>query len=207
MTWLKWWLTPTTEFNSGLMSPMSQVCHGWHHPITLMEMDCQAFLFVKLWVLWAGYHTGTWGPVQFRNPLETTISSTSSIFRKGTCGGSLVSPPSSLGPQRICPIMKQFASDQLGVKNSMVQQDLFTEALSILELPGTCRGMKCYVESGCCSRMQRPVEWWADNCQKLLIHSLVPKSDHPLCSERTCLYNYFFPSKLFANPLKSTSQN
>lgn len=33
---------------------------------------------------------------------------------------------------------------------------------------------------------------WAEHCQKLLINSLVLKSDHPLCSERSYLYNYFF---------------
>lgn len=38
-------------------------------------------------------------------------------------------------------------------------------------------------------------------------HSLVPKLDHPLWSEQSYLYNYFFfSSKLFANPLKSNSQ-
>lgn len=40
----------------------------------------------------------------------------SSIFREGTCGGSLVSPPSPLGPQWICPIMKQFAMISQGLK-------------------------------------------------------------------------------------------
>lgn len=82
VTWLKWWQTLTMEFNSGLMSPMSQVCHGWHHPNTFMEMGWKAFLFVKLWVLWTGYHTGTGDSVQFINPLETRISSTSLYLEK-----------------------------------------------------------------------------------------------------------------------------
>lgn len=52
--------------------------------------------------------------------------------------------------------------------------------------------------------MQRSVVWWADNCQKLLINCLVPKSDHPLCSERSYLNNYFFPAKSLPTHWKVT---
>lgn len=124
------------------------------------------------------------------------------IFRKGTCGGQLVSPPSPLGPQWIWPVMKQF--DQLGVKNSTVQQSLSWVWVWLFQIPAeegeskgiiwqcyreietwvlihariclfmegspfhfgaakTCSGRKCYVKSGCCLRMQRPVVWWTAN--------------------------------------------
>lgn len=113
---------------------MSQVCHRWHRPKTCMEMGWQAFLFVRLWVLWTGYPTGTGGPVQLGNPLENRIAPTSPVFRKGACGGSPVSHSSPPGPQ-IRPIMKQFASGHLGVKHSTVQQLLSWVWVWLLQIP------------------------------------------------------------------------
>lgn len=90
------------ELNSGLMSPMSQREMGDTTPRPSWQWA------VRLCYLWSCecYGQGIQehgAPIQFRNTLETRISWTSSIFRQGACGGSLVSPPSPLVSQWTCP--------------------------------------------------------------------------------------------------------